>query len=281
MGWKDVLDIGIGVANLAANASTASTLQQAQSDKASDALVETIIKELRDGIFHYRQTAKAILDAEPTTARKITAGAMALLRLRLQTSKITPDVFGELPDKQFTEETTSLIQDNASRLLKQLSPDETTQVNAVIPAAFRLDDYNFFVASYDDVQRYRQALPVFQQLKPWQLNACVLIIALWLSFSACVLGGTWLIGNIIGDKTGVFSFLAAASLWAGALWFYFGRMRRGKEFVDARKVVEDVQKNVNLDRFSRLEEEFGADKAKVAGLQQQAGTLVQDFFGDQ
>jgi hypothetical protein len=281
MGWMDVLDIGPGVANLAANASHAGTLQQMRAQGATAVRIQGVIKELRGELIHFRQTAETILVAEATAPRKVTAGAMRLVELRLDASGITPDLFQTLGDKEYAAAASRMIRDNGHRLLQKLMPEEQVQLNEAIPAAFRLPDYDFYVASYGDVQAFRRALLVFRELKVWQLNPLVLIFVVWLSFSAFVLGGTWTISLILGDEAGLFGFVASSAAWIAAFWLYLVKLRRGKDFQQAKKVVEQVQRKVNLDRFSRLEHEFGADEATVVDLQGQAWALTRKFFGEQ
>src|SRR5690606_35725834 len=92
----------------------AKKLKELQMQGAAIALIEALIKELRNQIFNFKQTAEAILVNEAETP-VIAAGAMKLLERRLLESGITPDVFQEITDKEYTATVIRLIRENSDR----------------------------------------------------------------------------------------------------------------------------------------------------------------------
>ena len=95
MGWLDnlldVAGIGLGIAQL-------NQLNELKQQGASKTLVQAVLNDLRQQIFNYKQAAENILETEKKNPRAA-AGAMCILKMRLQDSGITPNLFLDLNDK--------------------------------------------------------------------------------------------------------------------------------------------------------------------------------------
>lgn len=283
MGWLNtVLDI----ASLGVNIANASKIEQLRMQGTTTAIIQAIIKELRDQIFRYKQTAEEILAVEEKTTPKVTAGAMRLLELRLQSSGITPDLFVELGDKDYVASTTRFIRENSARLIGKLSQRDRDEVQEVSALALRLPDYSFYVENYEIVQNYRKALPIVKKLKkqntPLQRLTDKIAPP---SFALLTWGFAWMMSSMAMDSQqsslicgGGFLLGVAA---AAGIYLMRKSLSRPEEYDSAKAIVDEVEnKQINLDHFAQLEKEFGANVDKIEMTLEQAKSRVQEFFGD-
>jgi hypothetical protein len=274
MGWLDAIGVGLDIANIAISSSNAERLEELRRQGAAMALIQAIVKELRDQIFNFKQTAEVIL-ANESKSPKITAGAMKVLELRLQQSGIAPDLFQELGDKEYTASAIRLIRDNSSRLVGQLSLEEQTEVHRMASAASRLPDYNFYLSVYKDAKRLEEAQQIVAQYGG--RNSCLMkiigILIIWPGFFTPLL-----CGSMFGEDGAGFGLLLGFGIWLAALVGYARWIGIGK-YGSANKTVNELKGKIDLERFMELDKEFGGE-SKVRELQQQAQSLAQNFFGE-
>lgn len=276
MKWSEVLDIGLGVANVAMNASNASKLEQLQMQGAVAALVQAVIKELRNQIFNYKQTAESILSTESESVSR-TACAMKILELRLIDSGITPDLFEELNDKEYALKTIRFIEDNSDRLLNQLTEDKKMEVINVASTTNQIQDYDFYVQNYRTGRKLQKASAIVDTYKDRQ--GCLVLIGIGLyiypgialpALLSIGLGGKSEIGQIIVGAIGF-------ALWGFGLVKIL-EWKNGRKYKEAKKFVEQ-NPNFNLDHFNTLDKKFGnIEEVKI--LLEKAQQIAYNFFGD-
>lgn len=272
MKWSDVLDVGLGVANLAVNADNASKLESLRMQNAALSLIQAVIKQLRDQIFNYKQTAETIL-ANESKMPLASAGAMKILEERLRESNITPELFQELSDKEYAANAIKLIRENSSRMFNQLSDAERTQVLEVASATSRLSDYNFYVENYEAAKKLQQATETVNVYK--DRNGCLTMIGIGLyiypvgigTLALMAEGGFWIVVSIIAFALWVWGFTAIL------------KWKNGQGFKSAKEYVEQHKDTVDLKYFNKLEKKLG-DVEQVKILQGEAQNVVEKFFQD-
>lgn len=270
MGW---LDLVLGAASASAGMYNASQLETLRRQGAEAALIQAIIQYLREQIFEFKQMAEWALTLEAQSA-KLAAGAISVVELRLLSSGITPDLFQELGDKEYTKNTVRLIGDNKRRLLAMLSTDEQSEVGRVAAAAARLPDYNYYVSNFDAGRRLMEATSAVAEYEA--RNGCMFNTVVSLGYFLIGLPvAIVMLGVSIGWNVGV---ALGIGLWLAGfvgiiLWQHAG------EYKAAKKTMEELKDKINLPRFIELDKQL-AGKERARQLQQAAQALVVPFFGD-
>lgn len=221
-------------------------------------------------VFQLRQSAEAALALEPES-RKLAAGALGLVETRLNDSGITPDVFLEFADKEYTSQTIRLIAENKRRLMAQLTAAEIDEIGRVTNAVDRLPDYHYYLSSYQDAKRLETVAPIVAQYGA--RNSIIvklgsLIVPLFLAsvaFFALILGS---------EMTALVCVLLAI---AGRLLYQ--RWQHAKEYNEAKRVADDANAKVDMPRFAALDREFGS-VARAEELQREGQRAIAEFFGE-
>lgn len=277
MSWLKAIGIGLDIADAYIAEQNAKKLKELQMQGAAIALIEALIKELRNQIFNFKQTAEEILANESETP-VIAAGAMKLLERRLLESGITPEVFQEITDKEYTATVIRLIRENSDRMLRGLSKEEQAEINHIASVASRLQDYEFYVENYQKGKDLQKATEVIKTYKNRQ--GCLPIIGLILYFYpgiafpflfAVMLGGRSEAGQSIVGFIGL-------GLWA---WGLIGilKWKNGGGYKDANNAIQKHGENFNLDYFNSLEKELG-DVQEIKKLRNEARRIAGKFFGE-
>lgn len=277
MSWLKAIGIGLDLADAYIAEQNAKKLKELQMQGAAIALIEALIKELRNQIFNFKQTAEAILVDESETP-VIAAGAMKLLERRLLESGITPDVFQEITDKEYTAAVIRLIRENSDRMLRGLSKEEQVEINHVASVASRLQDYEFYVENYQKGKELQKATEVVATYKNRQ--GCLPIVGLILYFYpgiafpflfAVMLGG----GSDAGQS--IVGFIGLG-LWT---WGLIGilKWKNGGGYKDANNVIKKHGEDFNLAYFNSLEKELG-DVQEIKKRHNEARRIAGNFFGE-
>ncbi len=277
MSWLKAIGIGLDLADAYIAEQNAKKLKELQMQGAAIALIEALIKELRNQIFNFKQTAEEILSNESETP-VIAAGAMKLLERRLLESGITPDVFQEITDKEYTASVIRLIRENSDRMLRGLSKEEQAEINHVASIASRLQDYEFYVENYQKGKELQKATEVVTTYKNRQ--GCLPIVGLMLYIYpgiafpflfAVMLGGRSDAGQSIVGFIGL-------GLWT---WGLIGilKWKNGGGYKDANNVIKKHGEDFNLDYFNNLEEELG-NVQEIKKRRNEARRIAGNFFGE-
>jgi hypothetical protein len=275
MGWLDTI---LGAATAGASIYNASQLQAMRQQGAQATVIQAFLAHLRDLIFHFKQSAEFALSQEARSA-KVTAGALGVVESRLRASGITPDLFPDLSDKEYTAQTIRLIADNRRRLFDQLSPEERSEVDRAVAMADRLPDYDYYIANYADGQRLMEAAPTFTKYEA--RNGCLLQKGLSLAYLfiglPVILGAMMVMEGQDSGGVGILTFLGLG-VWIGG-FVLLDRWQHKKEFSRAKKVVNELKDKIDLQRFLALDSELGG-VAMAQQLQSEAQSFLGSFFGD-
>ena len=277
MGW---LNTALSAASLGADLYNASQLSTLRRQGADSAMIQALIRHLRDQIFQFKQAADSALAMEARSTLAA-AGAISVVADRLHDSGVTPELFPELGDKEYAAQTIRLIEENHRRLMALLSSTEQGEVARVVAAADRLPDYNYYLENYNDGRRLAEASDTATQYA--SRNGCLgqlgfaayLLIgipAIATLLGAVLGGGNW---SSSGSGTGVF--IGATLGLIGA--FMIMRGMHGKQFKQAKKVVDELKDRIDLPRFARLDNELGGT-TRARQLQQEAQSYLASFFGE-
>lgn len=277
MKWSDVLDVGLDVANVAINVNNASQLEELRMQGAATALIQAIIKELRDQIFNYKQVAESILASE-NESRIISAGAMKVLEARLNKSEITPDLFQELTDKEYAANTIKLIHENSNRLFNHLNENEKNTVLNIVSVTSRFPDYNFYLNNYSTGKSIQRSVEIVEKYK--DRNGCLTQIGIGLYVYpgiAFPIGLGVQVGSLLGDAGVVTGGALGFGLWIFGLTKIL-EWKNGREYKEAKKIMEE-HSSFNLNYFNQLDKEFeGENSARQKLLEAQ--NIAQNFFGN-
>lgn len=78
--------------------------------------VLALVRAIRDQVFHFRQTAEALV-AKVDRSPRLCAGVLLLIEQRLRYAQVSYELFDEIADKEFVVETQRYISTHTSRLL--------------------------------------------------------------------------------------------------------------------------------------------------------------------
>lgn len=265
MGWGDVISIGLGLGNMAINSSNASKLEQMKLQQAGEALYREFITFMRNGLFNLKQTAESVLASEAESPLKA-AGAMRILEYQLSDSGITPDMFSELPDKEYAAATFKLVKGNSSRLYASLPAAEQSQVDQLVQHMRQLPEYRYHLENADNVNRLREAQSTVENGGNPRVEGCILPVGLvffgMMFLALGDIGGLFWLGAIIGA-------IVLAVKFSG---------KRG-EVNRAKNTIKELEGNVDLERFRVVEKQFETiDQTRQA--QKQSEQYIENFFGD-
>jgi len=138
MDWGKVL----GAANLIVSIDNAATLHFLQKDAEKEANERLLIDRMRKLIFQLKQTAETVI-TEGRANPKMAAAAMRILEQKLEDTRISPDTFRELSDKEYAYATIRMIREHSQIFYSLISPAEQDEVNGVLSASERLAEYDF------------------------------------------------------------------------------------------------------------------------------------------
>lgn len=129
---------------------TALDVRALKNAKAPEKDIEALVRLVRDQVFHYRQTAEALM-AKVDRSPRLCAGVMLLLARRMLYSRVTYEIFDTLDTKEYVVDTINYIQHNTSALIKSLPDYEITEVIEMAEALEQKLDLKFFIEHYDTV----------------------------------------------------------------------------------------------------------------------------------
>jgi hypothetical protein len=262
----------LGTVSLIVSIDNSITLESIRAESEKEAIRRLIIDEMRKLIFRLKQTAEMVM-MEGNTNHKLAAAAMRILENQLNDSRISPDTFRELSDKEYAYATIRSIREQSSLLFAQLSADEQSEVNEMVATNKRLADYDFYLTHYSNqlcLQEAQEIVDAYQDR-----NGCMVQILIVL----CVLIVPTLIASL---------FYAAGMGFAMVIWsisifgisYGLSRWSHSRAFAAAKKTMNEMSDElVWRERFMRLHRRFGSD-SKVLALQKADKSMMRAFFGN-
>lgn len=266
MGWGDVISIGLGLGNMAINSSNASKLNQMKLQQAGEALYHEFITFMRNGLFNLKQAAESVLASEEESPLKA-AGAMRILEYQLAASGITPDMFSELPDKEYAAATFKLINGNSNRMYAGLDKDEQPQVDQLVEHLQRLADLQYYLEHTENASRLRATKTVSNVGSPPQNKGCLIAI------------GLFVLGGLLVLVSAELSMFAMGAAWLVGFLALIGLIGKRRESNANQKTIKELESGIDWPRFQILEQQFTTpDEARKR--QQESEQYVENFFGD-
>lgn len=269
-------DTLIGIASLGMEISIAGKVEEISQQGAASARAQAIINELRNEIFRFSEAAKEALVLEKANP-KLTAGALQLLKVRIDGSGLNPDVFVELSDKEYVSNTNRTISDNLERIRGFISPRDRKEIDDLVVKTARLPDYEFYIDTYPTALEYRRALKrskytgkAVLQIQKVVFTAAIGLAVLMAGALVCVAGTS------SGSLGNTMACLVAGVIVAllGSMWIRSTVAGRHK----AHETVEKMESEIYLDWFDDLDREFNGDLSRIQVLLAKATTILEAFF---
>lgn len=278
MGWFDTI---IGLTSVAVDVATLSQVQkmsQALGDSKLQAALgaawDAFIHDMKNEIFKFRQAAKEVLrneDQQPLIA----AGAMKLLEINLDESPVKAEIFPDLADKEYFDETARLIGENSRRMMRALSPAEREAVNEMLAASAELARLNYYIDNYEDGCRLREAEDTVARLGGRNSSSARLGLGCGIGLIVLVL---FLAISAAADASVGFVFVLLVGVPA-FIGLYLWQSR--KKYDQALLVVKQLDDRIDQELFARIDAEMQGSlpiaKKQAAGRQR----IVDRFFAGQ
>jgi hypothetical protein len=241
-----------------------------------------IIDAARNELFKLNTLASLGLDIP---AEKLIAAAAIFkyLDLRLMESRITADLFSEIGDKKYFQEIKQCIATNLSRLTRDLSSAERTEINQVAVAAHSLPEIKYYLSIYKDAKKYQHAKSIVDDPRNRRYNSVTQKLdksgfgkfSNYLMIAFIALAPFSLISNF------TYFLIAAAIFWSLTYLLVKKKIQEQNDFENyqySRKIIEQFQNTINLEQFNKLERDYGNDQNMLVTKKREAEALVQRFF---
>ncbi|MBN1923097.1 MAG: hypothetical protein JW892_17765 [Anaerolineae bacterium] len=276
MDWLNTL---IDVTTLAITANNAVQLSDMKRQGAAATTMQAIVSALRNDIFKFKSTAETILELEMTRP-VIAAAAMKLLEERLGDSRITPDLFLELGDKEYAKSTLKLIHTNGERLMEQLSLPEQAEITELVRLVSPMDDYSYYLGLYNEGKRLAEAVQIIETYGP--RNGCLIWILSELYFFPGFIVPA-LSQFLVPDSSAAIR--AIVVIGSYVIWGYgllrLLRWRSAWKLKRAKKTVKELGGTIDIERFMQLDDRFaGQSREQIQQKLEEGQMAFQAFFGD-
>ena len=282
MGWLDALELGLGAANAAANYRTAATLDELKKQNLAAAQAQAILLELRNTIYTFKQRADRVLMVEVENPRAA-AGAMAILADRLEKTKILPEIFPDISDKEYTGATIRLIQENSKRIRNSLSRDDKILIDQVVNAVQWAPEYDYYINNFENAGLLVEALKIDNKLS-LRNSGCVwflILCSVCFGFLMLAIGGLIILfaGSSMTNYLWAIGFLGIGLVCTIGIPIAAIVGMRIPEYSKAHSTVTSLEKVVNLKRFNDLDAKIGG-KEKAIDLRQTAQKVIETVFAE-
>lgn len=132
---------------------TATEVRVLRDTNAPPEEIQALVRAIRDQVFHFRQTAEALV-AKVDRSPRLCAGVLLLIAQRMRYAQISYELFDEIADKEFVVDTQRYINAQTSRLLQAIPAFELTEVLDMVAAYEQVDDLKYFIEHIDTVTAY-------------------------------------------------------------------------------------------------------------------------------
>jgi len=132
---------------------TATEVRVLRDNNAPPEEIQALVRAIRDQVFHFRQTAEALV-AKVDRSPRLCAGVLLLIAQRMRYAQISYELFDEIADKEFVVDTQRYINAQTSRLLQAIPAFELTEVLDMVYSYEQVDDLKYFIEHIDTVTAY-------------------------------------------------------------------------------------------------------------------------------
>lgn len=263
MDWGKVLS----AANLIVSIDNAATLHFLQKDAAKEADERLLIDQMRKLIFQLKQTAETVI-IEGRANPKMAAAAMRILEQKLKDTRISPDTFRELSDKEYAYATIRTIREHSHIFYSLLSPAEQDEVNNILAASERLVEYDFYLSHYSTQLRLNEAQEIVDAYQDRNKGCLptfyVLGIPSLIAYAS---------SSVVGEASVVVWLI---TFFVMSIWYF--QWAKPRKFAAAQKTLDKMaDQQVWKEQFMRLHRRFGSD-LKASALQKADKDTIRAFF---
>lgn len=132
---------------------TATDVRVLRDTNATPEEIQALVRAIRDQVFHFRQTADALI-ARVERSPRLCAGVVLLIAQRMRYAQISYELFAEIADREFMVEAQRYISTHTSLLLQAIPAFELTEVLDMVYAYEQVDDLKYFSEHIDTVTAY-------------------------------------------------------------------------------------------------------------------------------
>lgn len=251
MGVLDWINFGLGVANAANSISNARKLEQMQQQGAAQAILESIITELRNIVFDSRERLRALephiaTDPMPVYALALTVGH------RFQALEISPRIFPEFKDKEFVQATLAQLDQLYQATKSKLSAEQIAQAEKCASALTQMPLLEKAIETQIAQEELQKAQAEWNSLSnrrsSFRLGGCLSLLAIVPICSVGFLCSLSAIGNpnnnpnILGSLMMISFLILAFGCFVGGMVLFANSS--SNRYSELEKQREDLKKKV-------------------------------------
>lgn len=193
MGWLDVINVGLNVAQVAQVSKVNQQLGSMQDQQMLSAIQAEVLKEIRNLIFEFNKKAKKLIELKDRYPQQANALAYSLM-YKFDQLGISARNLPEYSDKEKFEETKDLLEKSIIESEEGLSTSEKTQVKDCVEAINKLETLNEAIYYAEKKRELESTNPEWEALTRKRSNNQII------GFSG--LGGGFLISMVLCGNGG-------------------------------------------------------------------------------
>jgi hypothetical protein len=158
-----------------------------------------------------------------------------------------------------------------------LSTGDQAELETMVKTAELLPDRSYYVNHYQELQDYRKAKPVSRQSNEQFFG--ILAILVGGGFITLALCG--LLASLIdtdGFMIGMSLMVMIMGVPALLLGIYLSN--RGGKGAAAKKVVNKIEKEVDIERMEALDKEYGGNLGAITQKRNEIESVLKNYFGE-
>jgi hypothetical protein len=155
MSWLRALELGLNVTTTWQLLSANEKLEVLRAQGAAEEARQQYVRAMKQQLFECREAVEAALSSEADAPLK-TAGALQMIRARVEDFEITTACFDAFDDKEYARTVLQAIQHNATRLWHDRTPEEQQQINGLVDAMRVIPAAEMYLRSAHQFEALRQ-----------------------------------------------------------------------------------------------------------------------------
>lgn len=152
MDWLETL---FDVAQLGTAISSRRKLKDLVDQGQSKEFTESLIAELKNEVFKYKQIMESILEKEDVPSLTKALG-MELLKQKIIESEITAEMFPEFSDKEYVSKVFKDIKKSYNLLIENLTDEEKQEFRDFFVTEAEKDKYQYYIDNIESYRKYKQ-----------------------------------------------------------------------------------------------------------------------------
>jgi hypothetical protein len=155
MSWLRALELGLNVTTTWQMLSANEKLEGLRAQGAAEEARQQYVRAMKHQLFECREAMEAALNSE-ADAPLMTAGALYMIRARVEDFEITTACFDAFEDKEYARTVLQAIQHNATRLWRDRTPEEQQQIDGLVDAMRVIPAAEMYLRSAHQFEALRQ-----------------------------------------------------------------------------------------------------------------------------